>query len=136
MKAEIAPKYPDYEPQIRDLVSRMTLEEKVGQMTQLQIGMITSGQDSDLQIDQEKLELDDGELEEGLKEMAESYQQPVEAIKAFYQQDPNSLAFFKHTLLEKKALKLIIDSNAVKEVDPAEQQAAGEKADDEADAAS
>lgn len=87
-------------------------------------------------IDQEKLELDDGELEEGLKEMAESYQQPVEAIKAFYQQDPNSLAFFKHTLLEKKALKLIIDSNAVKEVDPAELQAAGEKADDEADAAS
>ncbi len=50
------PVYPDYEPQIRDLVSRMTLEEKVGQMTQLQIGMVTSGQDSDIQIDQEKLE--------------------------------------------------------------------------------
>ena len=87
-------------------------------------------------IDQEKLELDDAELDEGLQEMARTYQQPVEAIKGFYQQDPNSLAFFKHTLLEKKALKLIIDSNAVKEVDPAEQQAAGEKAADAADAAS
>ena len=87
-------------------------------------------------IDQEKLDLTDEELDEGLKEMAATYQQPVESIKAFYQQDQNSLAFFKHTLLEKKALDLIIDSNAVKEVDPAEAQAAGEKADDEADAAS
>ncbi len=50
------PVYPDYEPQIRELVAKMTLEEKVGQMTQLQIGMITSGQDSEIEIDQEKLE--------------------------------------------------------------------------------
>jgi beta-glucosidase len=50
------PVYPDYEKRIQDLVSQMTLEEKVGQMTQLQIGMVTSGQDSEIQIDQEKLE--------------------------------------------------------------------------------
>lgn len=87
-------------------------------------------------IDQEKLDLSDEELEKGLEEMSATYQQPVESIKAFYQQDPNSLAFFKHTLLEKKALNLIIDSNAVKEVDPAEEQAAGGDADSETDSSS
>ena len=87
-------------------------------------------------IDQEKLELNDEELEEGLQEMAATYRQPVEHIKAYYQQDQNSMAFFKHTLLEKKALKLIIDSNAVKEVEPAEKQATQEKADNRKDAAS
>src|SRR5437016_5240670 len=40
---------------IRDLVDRMTLEEKVGQMTQLEIGMVTDGKDADLQINQAKL---------------------------------------------------------------------------------
>jgi len=77
-------------------------------------------------IDQEKLTLTDEEMETGLQEMAEMYRQPVEHLKAYYQQDPSSLAFFEHTLLEKKALKLIIDSNAVQEVDPADRQATDE----------
>ena len=34
----------------------MTLEEKVGQMTQLQIGMVTTGKDQEIQIDPAKLE--------------------------------------------------------------------------------
>jgi beta-glucosidase len=34
----------------------MTLEEKVGQMTQLQIGMVTTGRDQDIQIDPAKLD--------------------------------------------------------------------------------
>ncbi len=34
----------------------MTLEEKVGQMTQLEIGMITKGEGDNIQIDAEKLE--------------------------------------------------------------------------------
>jgi trigger factor len=77
-------------------------------------------------IDQEKLTLTEEEMETGLQEMAEMYRQPVEHLKAYYQQDPSSLAFFEHTLLEKKALKLIIDSNAVQEVDPADKQATDE----------
>jgi beta-glucosidase len=38
------------------LLPRMTLEEKIGQMTQLEIGMVTTGRDQDVQIDPAKLE--------------------------------------------------------------------------------
>lgn len=38
------------------LLRRMTLEEKIGQMTQLEIGMATSGKDQDIRIDPAKLE--------------------------------------------------------------------------------
>ncbi|MEP6944289.1 MAG: glycoside hydrolase family 3 N-terminal domain-containing protein [Acidobacteriota bacterium] len=41
---------------IESLISRMTLEEKVGQMTQLTIDMVTKGKDQDVEIDNEKLE--------------------------------------------------------------------------------
>ncbi len=42
---------------VQDLLARLTLEEKVGQMTQLEIGMVTSGKDQDIQIDPAKLEM-------------------------------------------------------------------------------
>ena len=35
---------------IEHLLAQMTLTEKVGQMTQLEIGMVTEGQDLDLRI--------------------------------------------------------------------------------------
>src|SRR4051812_12482940 len=40
---------------IDDLLRQMTLAEKVGQMTQLEIGMVTDGQDLDIRINPEKL---------------------------------------------------------------------------------
>src|SRR3954467_8905285 len=40
---------------VRDLIGRMTLKEKIGQMTQLEIGMVTDGKDADLQINPAKL---------------------------------------------------------------------------------
>src|ERR1041385_5185435 len=46
----------DYTQKIEDLLKRMTLEEKVGQMTQLAIGMIVDGRDQDVKINQAKLE--------------------------------------------------------------------------------
>src|SRR5919202_6480738 len=46
----------DYTQRIEDLLKRMTLEEKVGQMTQLAIGMIVSGRDQEVQIDPAKLD--------------------------------------------------------------------------------
>lgn len=46
----------DYSEKIDALLKRMTLEEKVGQMTQLAIGMISKGRDQDIQIDPEKLD--------------------------------------------------------------------------------
>ncbi len=50
------PKLKNYEPQIEALLKKMTIEEKVGQMTQLEIGQITSGNDSNIQIDAAKLQ--------------------------------------------------------------------------------
>lgn len=47
---------PNNNQKIEDLLKRMTLEEKVGQMTQLTIGMIVSGRDQDVKIDPAKLE--------------------------------------------------------------------------------
>jgi beta-glucosidase len=46
----------DNSQKIEALIKRMTLEEKVGQMTQLAIGMISKGQNQDIQIDPEKLD--------------------------------------------------------------------------------
>ena len=50
------PKLKDYSRQVEALLAKMTLEEKVGQMTQLEIGQITSGSNSEIQIDAAKLE--------------------------------------------------------------------------------
>jgi len=47
---------PDYSKQIEALLKKMTLEEKVGQMTQLALVMIVSGRDQDVKIDPAKLE--------------------------------------------------------------------------------
>ena len=69
-------------------------------------------------IDQENMELSDQELEDGFAEMAKVVNQPVEAIKNYYQQNEDNLDFFKHTLLEKQAIKLIIESSNIEEVKP------------------
>ncbi len=50
------PKLKNYSVQIEALLKKMTVEEKVGQMTQLEIGQITTGGDSNIQIDATKLE--------------------------------------------------------------------------------
>jgi trigger factor len=69
-------------------------------------------------IDQETLTLADEELEEGLREMAANFNQPLEEIKKYYAQNQDKLEYFKHALLEKKAIKLIIDSGIIKDVKP------------------
>ncbi len=46
----------DYSQKIDAVLRRMTLEEKVGQMTQLAIGMIAKGRDQEIQVDQAKLD--------------------------------------------------------------------------------
>ncbi len=69
-------------------------------------------------IDQEELTLSDQELDAGFNEMAQAVNQPVEAIKSYYNQDQSNLEFFKHTLLEKQAIKLIIDSSTIEEIEP------------------
>ena len=46
----------DIARRVETLLARMTLAEKVGQMTQLEIGMVSSGRDQTTQIDPAKLE--------------------------------------------------------------------------------
>ena len=46
----------DHSAEIEKLLRQMTLEEKVGQMTQLTIDMVTKGKDQQVEIDPEKLE--------------------------------------------------------------------------------
>ena len=74
-------------------------------------------------IEQEELSLADDELEEALNDMASSFNQPVEEIKRFYDQNPDKLDYFKHTILEKKAIKLIIDTSKIEDVEPEKESA-------------
>lgn len=73
-------------------------------------------------IDQEKFEVSDDELEEGLQEMSANFNQPVDQIKSYYDQNKERLEFFKHTLLEKKAINLIIDASDIKDVEPKKEE--------------
>ncbi|MBW2584100.1 MAG: hypothetical protein JRE36_11105 [Deltaproteobacteria bacterium] len=75
-------------------------------------------------MDQESLAVSDDELEDALNEMAENFKQPVEEIKKHYDQNKDKLEFFKHTLLEKKAIKLIIESSKIEDVEPEKAEAA------------
>jgi beta-glucosidase len=46
----------DAERRAEELLAKMTLEEKVGQMTQLEIGMVSTGKNQEIRIDPAKLE--------------------------------------------------------------------------------
>jgi trigger factor len=78
-------------------------------------------------IDQKSLEASDEEVEEGLNEMAANFNQPVEEIKKYYDENKDKLEFFKHTLLEKKAIKLIIEKSKIEDVDPEKEEADGKE---------
>jgi len=69
-------------------------------------------------IEQEKMELADEDLEKGFAEMAAVYNQPVDVIKGIYGNSGDKLEFFKHALLEKQAIKLIMDRNEIETVEP------------------
>ncbi len=69
-------------------------------------------------IAQEKLTIPDPELNKALQDMAIVYGKPVAEIKSHYDQHPEELEYFKHALLEKHAIKLIIDSNTIEEIEP------------------
>jgi trigger factor len=69
-------------------------------------------------IEQEELTLSDDALEKGFQDMADTVNQSLEEIKQYYRENKDNLEFFKHTLLEKKAIKLIFDMSTVEEVKP------------------
>jgi trigger factor len=78
-------------------------------------------------IEQENLILSDEELESGLKELSQNMNQPLEEIKQYYQQNKDKLEYFRHTLLEKRAIKLIMESSKIEEVEPEIYPASKEK---------
>ncbi|MFO7665073.1 MAG: trigger factor [Desulfobacterales bacterium] len=74
-------------------------------------------------IEQEKLTLKEEEIEEGFKKMSESFNQPVEEIKNFYRQNKDKLDFFKHTLLEKNAINLILEYSNIENIEQVQETA-------------
>jgi len=71
-------------------------------------------------IKQESMSLSDDELDAGLREMAEAYQQPFEGFKNYFMSQQDKLAYFKETLLEKKAMKLVLEHATINEVEAQE----------------
>ena len=69
-------------------------------------------------IRQEGLTLSDEAIEAGMAAMAEAYNQPIEGIKGYYTQNPERLEGFKHALLEKEAIKIIMDNSQIETVAP------------------
>lgn len=67
-------------------------------------------------IRQENLTLPDEALETGLEQMAKAYDQPVQIIKDLYRHNPEGLESFKHSLLEKEAIQLIMDNSQIESV--------------------
>ncbi len=69
-------------------------------------------------IQQENMTLSDKNLDAGYEEMSQNFQQSIEEIKNFYNQNKDKLEFFKQTLLEKNAIKLIIDNSLIEDKEP------------------
>jgi trigger factor len=74
-------------------------------------------------IEQENIAVSGEDLEKGYADMAKAFGQPVEEIKHYYQQNRDKLDFFRHTLLEKQAINLIMDRSRITEVAPEPAQA-------------
>ena len=68
--------------------------------------------------EQEKLELSEEEIDQGLTEMSARLKMQVEELKRKYEDNPQGMEFFKHTLLEKNAMRFIIESSTVENVEP------------------
>jgi len=82
-------------------------------------------------ITQEKVELSDEELDASFEEMAQAMSATKDAIKNFFNMDSRQFEYYKHTLLEKKAIDLIIEKSSVVEVAPEEAQAADAQTEEE-----
>jgi trigger factor len=68
-------------------------------------------------IEQEKMELADEELQKGYEDMAAAYNQSVDVIKGIYENSGEKLELFKHALLEKQAIKIIMERNQIESVE-------------------
>jgi len=60
-------------------------------------------------VDQEGLTLSTEDMDEALKDMANAYRQPFEKFKAYFMSQEDKVAYLKEALLEKKAMKLVLE---------------------------
>ncbi len=77
-------------------------------------------------IEQEGLDISDEELDAEFEKFAIAIGQNKDAVKDYYQKNPDKLEGFKLTLLEKKAFNLIIDNADIEEVEPQTNLSEGE----------
>ncbi len=71
-------------------------------------------------IEQENMVVADEELEAEYAKISDSMNQPADVIKTYYSKNPDKLDGFKHALLEKKAIDLIISQANIETVAPEE----------------
>ena len=57
------------------------------------------------------------EVDKGIEEMSATYNHPFEEIQNYYRENKDKLEVFKHALLEKRAINLIIENGAVEEIE-------------------
>ncbi|HHC24266.1 MAG TPA: trigger factor [Desulfobacterales bacterium] len=69
-------------------------------------------------IEQEKLILSEEEAEAGMADIAKASDKTPAEIRNHYKQNKEELDFFKHTLLEQKAIALIIENSEIEEIEP------------------
>jgi trigger factor len=69
-------------------------------------------------IEQEKLDISPEEFETGFAEVAGALRQPLDMVKKFYDSNPQQKDALQYSLLEKKAMKTIIDNSHIEEVAP------------------
>ena len=79
-------------------------------------------------IRQESMDLTEDELDESFERMAQGMNASVDAVKNYFKMDPKQLEYYKHTELEKKAVRLIIEKGQVTEVEPKEPESEPEEA--------
>ena len=75
---------------------------------------------------QEKIEISDEELEQGLHETAEKMNQPYDKVRDFYQRS-NMMDSYRHQLLEEKVIHFLQDQADVVEVEQAATSGSEEK---------
>jgi trigger factor len=69
-------------------------------------------------IEQEKLEISDKEMEDGFAGVAETLKQPADMVRQYYKANPQYQDMLKYSLLEKKAMNLVIDNSNIQEIIP------------------
>ncbi|NOY68500.1 MAG: trigger factor [Deltaproteobacteria bacterium] len=85
-------------------------------------------------IDQENLDTSEEEVDAEMEKLAAAMNHPLEQVQSYYKQNPGKIDGFKHAMLEKRAINLIVDKAVITEAPPAKEgpETAPETADDTA----